>query len=263
MRHKLQHARIISPFLLRTVDLPVQSVESQVVRSFRRMGKRIVFEFDQGVFMVFHLMIVGRLRWKKAGTKPPGKVGLAAFDFPDGTLVLTEAGSKKRASLHMVRAEDALAELNPGGLEVLEIGIDEFRGVLERERHTLKRALTDPHLFSGIGNAYSDEILHRAGLSPFKRTDQLSESEVHLLFDAVTDVLTEWTDLLREEVGDGFPDKVTAFRKEMTVHGRYKEPCPECGTPVQRIRYTSNECNYCTVCQTDGRLLADRALSQL
>jgi len=227
------------------------------------MGKRIVLALEDGYFLVLHLMIAGRLRWLPAGAAVPKKLGLAALDFSSGTLVITEAGSKRRASLHLVRGEAALAPFARGGLEVLEADRDAFRDALIRESHTLKRALTDPRLFSGIGNAYSDEILHRARLSPVRLTRQLEDAEVTRLYQATRDVLREWTIRLREETGGRFPEKVTAFRKEMSVHGRYLQPCPACGDPVQRIRYAGNETNYCATCQTGGRLLADRALSRL
>jgi formamidopyrimidine-DNA glycosylase len=259
----LQKVRLASPFLLRSVEPPLAQAEGKTVRGLRRLGKRIVFELEGDLFLVLHLMIAGRLHWKAARAKPPGRVGLAAFDFPGGTLILTEAGTKKRASLHLVRGEDRLAEHEPGGLEVLDADLGAFRGALRRENHTLKRALTDPHLFSGIGNAYSDEILHRARLSPLTWTSRLSDGEVARLFDAARAVLREWLDRLRAEAGDGFPEKVTAFREGMAVHGRFGRPCPVCGTAVQRIVYADNETNYCPRCQTDGQVLADRSLSRL
>jgi formamidopyrimidine-DNA glycosylase len=259
----LVKVRLASPFLLRTVDPPPESAEGKTVRGLRRLGKRIVFELEDELFLVLHLMIAGRLRWKAPGAKPPGRVGLAAFDFPGGTLLLTEAGTKKRASLHVVRGEDRLAEHQPGGLEVLEADADAFRAALRRENHTLKRALTGPHLFSGIGNAYSDEILHRAALSPLTWTSRLSDDEAGRLFEATRAVLGEWLGRLRAEAGDGFPEKVTAFRAGMAVHGRFGQPCPACGTAVQRIVYAENETNYCPRCQTGGRVLADRSLSRL
>jgi formamidopyrimidine-DNA glycosylase len=255
--------RLTSPFLLRTVDPPASDVAGKEVRAVRRMGKRIVLALEDGYFLVLHLMIAGRLRWLPAGAAVPKKLGLAALDFSSGTLVITEAGSKRRASLHLVRGEAALAPFARGGLEVLEADRDAFRDALIRESHTLKRALTDPRLFSGIGNAYSDEILHRARLSPVRLTRQLDDAEVTRLYQATREVLREWTIRLREETGGRFPEKVTAFRKEMSVHGRYLQPCPACGDPVQRIRYAGNETNYCATCQTGGRLLADRALSRL
>jgi formamidopyrimidine-DNA glycosylase len=263
----LESVRLASPFLLRTVDPPLATLEGRQVESLRRLGKRIVFGFTGDLFLVLHLMIGGRLHWKPRGTKVParnpGKSGLAAFDFPTGTLLLTEAGSKKRASLHLVAGMAALADLDPGGLEVLTADLEEFRAALMEESHTLKRALTDPHLFSGIGNAYSDEILHRAKLSPFRLTRSLTPEESAVLFEACRAVLTEWIERLQAEAGDGFPEKVTAFQEGMAVHGRFGKPCPVCGTPVQRLVYADNEANYCPGCQTGGRLLADRALSRL
>jgi len=260
---ELERIRIVGPSLLRSVDPPIAEAEGRRVEGVRRIGKRIVFELEGDLFLVVHLMIAGRLRWKKPGAKPGGKLGLAAFDFSRGTLLLTEASSRKRASLHLVRGEAALALHDPGGLEVLESDAAAFAERLTSENHTLKRALTDPHLFSGIGNAYSDEILHRARLSPVKLTQKLDDEAIARLHRATCDTLTEWTRRLREDVGSGFPDKVTAFRDGMAVHGRYREPCPDCGSPVQRIRYADNETNYCATCQNDGRLLADRALSRL
>jgi formamidopyrimidine-DNA glycosylase len=259
----LERVRLTSPFLLRTAEPPLARAEGQTVRGLRRLGKRIVFELEGELFLVLHLMIAGRLRWKAPGAKPPGRIGLAAFDFRDGTLLLTEASTKKRASLHLVRGEDRLAEHQPGGLEVLDAAPDAFLATVRRENHTLKRALTDPHLFSGIGNAYSDEILHRARLSPLTWTSRLSDAEVGRLYDAVRAVLGEWLARLRAEVGDGFPEKVTAFREGMAVHGRFGQPCPVCGTAVQRIVYAENETNYCPRCQTGGQVLADRSLSRL
>ncbi len=259
----LAGVRLGSPFLLRTVEPPLASFPGRRVESLRRLGKRIVFGFEGERFMVLHLMIAGRLHWKPSGAKIPGKVGLAAFDFPAGTLTLTEAGSKKRAALHLVEGEAALAVHDPGGLDVLAADLAAFQTALAAESHTLKRALTDPHLFSGIGNAYSDEILHRAKLSPFKLTRNLTSEETATLFRACREVLTEWTERLRAEAGDRFPEKVTAFHNGMAVHGRFGKPCPVCGTPVQRLVYAQNEANYCPTCQTGGRLLADRALSLL
>jgi len=259
----LQKIRLASPFLLRSVVPPLFEAEGRTVAGLRRFGKRIVLGLEGDLFLVLHLMIAGRLRWKERGAKMPGRLGLAAFDFPEGTLLLTEAGSKKRASLHLVRGEEGLGPFRRGGLEVLDSGVEEFRAVLRRENHTLKRALTDPRLFSGIGNAYSDEILHSAHLSPMQLTGRLGNEEAARLHAAAVATLTDWTDRLRREVGDGFPDKVTAFREGMAVHGRFGRPCPDCGTAVQRIVYAGNECNYCPRCQTDGRVLADRALSRL
>ena len=255
--------RLASPFVLRTFDPPAGELEGRRVTGLRRIGKRIVFELDGGLFVVIHLMIAGRLRWAEAGAKIPAKVGLAAFDFPNGTVLFTEAGTKRRASIHLVRGEDELATFDRGGLEVLSADLGSFREALTRESHTLKRALTDPRLFSGIGNAYSDEILHRARLSPVALTGSLGDEASRGLYEATVAVLTEWTERLRREAGDGFPSKVTAFREEMAVHGRFRKPCPDCGTAVQRIAYAENETNYCPRCQTGGRLLADRALSRL
>lgn len=259
----LERVRIPKPFLLRSVDPPISAANGKRVIGIRRMGKRIVLELEDDLFLVIHLMIAGRLRWVPAGAKVPGKLGLAAFDFPNGTLILTEAGSKRRASLWLVRGEKSLEQFDRGGLEVLDADIEQFTERLTRENHTLKRSLTDPRLFSGIGNAYSDEILHRAKLSPVKHTNRLTSEEIKRLFDATRAILVEWTDRLRRESGNDFPAKVTAFREEMAVHGKYRKPCPVCGTPVQRIRYADNETNYCPRCQTDGKLLADRALSRL
>jgi formamidopyrimidine-DNA glycosylase len=259
----LHSVSLASPFLLRTVDPPIFDVEGRPVQELLRVGKRIVFAFEGDLFLVLHLMIAGRLHWKPRGAKIPGKVGLAAFTFPTGTLILTEAGTKKRASLHLVKGRAALDALNPGGLEVLGDDKIAFRARLVLENHTLKRALTDPHLFSGIGNAYSDEILHAARLSPLALTRKLSDAEIGRLFTATQETLMAWTDRLRQQVGDGFPEKVTAFRPEMAVHGRYRKPCPVCGTAVQRIVYAENETNYCPTCQTGGKLLADRSLSRL
>ena len=259
----LQRVRLASPFLVRSVDPPIGEAEGKKVLGLRRLGKRIVLVLEGELFLVFHLMIAGRLRWKSAGAKIPGKLGLAAFDFPSGTLLLTEASSRKRASLLLVRGEDALHEHDPGGIEVFEMDLATFRDLLTRENHTLKRALTDPRLFSGIGNAYSDEILHGARLSPIELTQQLGDDEIAGLYDSTRRTLREWIERLRREMGEGFPEKVTAFRQGMAVHGRYRKPCLECGSPVQRIVYAENETNYCTRCQTGGRLMADRALSRL
>jgi formamidopyrimidine-DNA glycosylase len=255
--------RLLSPFVLRTVDPPLAALHGRRVLRLQRIGKRIALGFEDDLFLVIHLMIAGRLRWGPPGAKPPGKIGLAAFDFDTGTLLLTEAGSKRRASLHVVAGTGSLAGFERGGLEPLEASATEFAARLRLESHTLKRALTDPRLFSGIGNAYSDEILHRARLSPLKLTGRLTDEETASLRAATRAVLAEWTERLRRETGDGFPDKVTAFREGMAVHGRFREPCPSCGTPVQRIRYAENETNYCPSCQTEGRLLADRGLSRL
>ena len=259
----LMRLRFGSPFVLRTVEPAVAEFEGKDVLDVRRIGKRIVLEIEDELFIVIHLMIAGRLRWLPAGAKIPAKLGLAAFDFSNGTLLLTEAGSKRRASLHLVRGEEGVRALDPGGVEVLETDLETFRSLLTRERHTLKRTLTDPHLFSGIGNAYSDEILHRARLSPIQMSTSMSDEEIKRLFDATRETLTDWTQRLRDEAAGGFPEKVTAFREGMAVHGRYNKPCPDCGTPVQHIVYAENETNYCARCQTGGRLLADRALSRL
>jgi formamidopyrimidine-DNA glycosylase len=255
--------RLANPFVLRSVDPPPAELAGKKVIDVRRMGKRIVIALESDLFIVIHLMIAGRFRWLAAGAKIPGKLGLAALDFPNGTLLLTEAGSKRRASIHLVRGADALRAHDPGGLEPLECSLADFRAALTRERHTLKRTLTDPHVFSGIGNAYSDEILHRARLSPVQMTTNLSDEEIERLWRATRETLIDWTDRLRAEAGERFPEKVTAFRPEMAVHGKYDQPCPDCGTPVQRIVYADNETNYCARCQTGGRLLADRALSRL
>jgi len=255
--------RIGNPFLLRSFTPPIQEAEGTTVHRVRRLGKRIVFELENELFLVLHLMIAGRLQWKASDAPLPKRSGLAAFDFTSGTLILTEAGSKRRASLHLVRGGDELAVHDPGGLEVLQADAASFRQALERERHTLKRALTDPRLFSGIGNAYSDEILHRAQLSPFKLSTELSETESQRLFEACREILPLWTQRLRSEAGSEFPKKVTAFRDQMAAHGRYRQPCPVCGAPIQRIVYADNEANYCAGCQTGGRILADRMLSRL
>ena len=259
----LERLRIASPFLLRSVDPPAHALEGRIVRSLERIGKRIVWRFDDDVFAVIHLMIAGRFRWKSRGAPIPGRVGVAAFDFPDGTLLLTEASPKKRASLTLVRGRAALEALDPGGIDPLTAGAGEFARQLRGENHTLKRALTDPRLFSGIGNAYSDEILHAARLSPLQLTRRLSDAQVEALHAATIATLETWIARLRAETGDAFPEKVTAFRPEMAVHGRFGKPCPRCGSLVQRITYADNECNYCATCQTRGRLLADRALSRL
>jgi formamidopyrimidine-DNA glycosylase len=260
----IEGVEIRNVFVLRTADPPITSIVGRRVTALRRMGKRIVLALDGDLFLVIHLMIAGRLRWRPPSTKPPGgKLVLAALLFPQGTLFLTEAGSKRRASLHLIVGDDALREFERGGLEVLDASVDTFAERLRSESHTLKRALTDPRLFSGIGNAYSDEILHRARLSPLALTRRLTDEEVERLYLATRDTLTEWTARLLTETGDDFPEVVTAFREAMAVHGRFGLPCPVCGTPVQRIRYADNETNYCARCQTNGRLLADRALSRL
>jgi len=255
--------RLAAPFLLRSVDPPLSSVVGRTIVGLERLGKRIVIGAEGELFLVFHLMIAGRLRWKAPGSAIPGKVGLLALDFEHGTLILTEAGSKRQASLHVVQGREALAQHDPGGLEVLDADLAAFAIVLRRDNHTLKRALTDPHLFSGIGNAYSDEILHAARLSPFKQTATMTDDEVRRLYESTRLTLTQWTARLRREAGDEFPEKVTAFREGMAVHGRYQQPCPDCGAPVQRVVYAANEANYCANCQTGGRLLADRSLSRL
>ena len=265
----LETLRITSFSLLKTYDPPVSAVEGQAVTGLRRVGKRIVLEFadvpgeDVPLFVVLHLMIAGRLRWRDRGASIPRRYGLAAFDFPSGTAILTEAGTKKRASLHVVRGEAALAEHDRGGVEPLQVDLAGFTAALTRENRTLKRALTDPRLFSGIGNAFSDEILHTARLSPVQTTSRLSEEEVARLHEATVETLTDWIARLREQTGEGFPEDVTAFRPDFAVHGRYEQPCPVCDTPVQRIRYADNETNYCPRCQTDGKVLADRSLSRL
>ncbi len=259
----LERVRLLNPFVLRSVTPPIAAAEGTKVTGLRRLGKRIVIELESELFLVLHLMIAGRLRWVGKDAKLPGRITLAAFEFPSGTLIFTEAGTKRRASMHLVEGEAALAAMDPGGLEVLEAGLEEFAARLKRENHTLKRALTDPHLFSGIGNAYSDEILHRAKLSPVALTLPLSEAEVTRLYQAARATLVEWTERLRQHAGGEFPEKVTAFREGMAVHGRFGKPCPACGSPVQRIVYAENETNYCARCQTGGRILADRALSRL
>ncbi len=259
----LTSLRIDHPFVLRTAVPPIAEAVGRPVRDVRRLGKRIVLAFEGGLFLVVHLMIAGRLHWLEPGAKPPARITLARLEFPRGTLALTEAGTKRRASLHLVRGEAALAALDPGGLDVFECDAATFAARLRQERHTLKRALTDPRLLSGIGNAYSDEILHRARLSPFAMTAKLTDADAARLFDATREVLTQWTERLRNDAAGAFPANVSAFRPEMAVHGRYGRPCPVCGAPVQRIVYAENECNYCARCQTGGRLLADRALSRL
>jgi formamidopyrimidine-DNA glycosylase len=259
----LEHVRLASPFLLRTVDPPLPSAEGKTVRKLRRIGKRIAIGLDHDLWLVLHLMIAGRLHWRARGVKVSRPRGLAAFDFPNGSLLLTEAGSKKRASLHLVAGEAGLHALDPGGLEVLNADLPSFTAALTSANHTLKRALTDPRMFSGIGNAYSDEILFEAGLSPITLTQKMNADQIRRLFDAVRATLLRWAESLRVDAGDGFPEKVTAFREGMAVHGRYKQPCVRCGAKIQRIRYASNETNYCAHCQTGGKLLADRALSRL
>ena len=259
----LERLRIASPFLLRTADPPVADLVGRAIRDVRRLGKRIVLALEDDYFVVLHLMIAGRLHWKPAGAPIPRRAGLAAFDFPNGTLLLTEASTKHRASLHILRGPAALAAHDPGGLDVLAATLEQFRSALTRASHTLKRALTDPHLLDGIGNAYSDEILHAARLSPLRLTSQITPEESERLFHAARHTLTSWMARLRAETGDAFPEKVTAFRDGMAVHGRFRKPCPVCGSPVQRIRYAENEANYCATCQTGGRLLADRSLSRL
>jgi formamidopyrimidine-DNA glycosylase len=259
----LERVRLGTPFVLRSVDPPLADVEGKRVLSVARMGKRIVLGLEQDLFLVLHLMIAGRLRWREAGAPLPRKFGLAAFDFPVGTLLFTEAGSKRRASMFVVRGSEAVEAQNPGGLEVLEVDLCSFRAALTRERHTVKRALTDPRLFSGIGNVYSDEILHRAKLSPLRLTQQLSEEEIERLYEQAKVTLTEWTERLRQEAGANFPETVRAIRDGRAVHGRFGQPCPTCGAPIQRIVYAENEANYCARCQTGGKVLADRALSRL
>jgi formamidopyrimidine-DNA glycosylase len=259
----LERAQVRSPLLLRTAVPPLSAAVGKTVTGLRRLGKRIVWAMEDQIFLVFHLMVAGRFKWRKRGAKPPGRIGLATFDFPDGTLLLTEASKKQRASLHVVHGESGLAAHNPGGLDVLAADLPAFRAALQSESHTLKRALTDPRLFDGIGNAYSDEILHAAKLSPLQLTGRLSDEEIARLYEATRRTLLGWIERLRAETGSAFPEKVTAFRDGMAVHGRYKQPCPVCGSPVQRIRYAENEANYCATCQTGGRVLADRGLSRL
>ncbi|MBE2251140.1 MAG: formamidopyrimidine-DNA glycosylase [Myxococcus sp.] len=259
----LERVRLASPFVLRTVEPPLVSLHGKRVLGFRRVGKRLVFELEAGFFLVIHLMVAGRLFWREKGAKIPGRSGLAAFDFPDGTLVLTEVSTRKRASIHVVHGEAMLKQLDRGGLEVMTAHLDQFAERLRSENHTLKRTLTDPRLFSAIGNAYSDEILHRAKLSPIKQTRTLTGEEIGRLYAATREVLTEWKARLLEEAGGDWPEKVTAFRPEMAVHGKHKQPCPVCGAAVQRIVYAENETNYCARCQAQGRLLADRSLSRL
>ncbi len=260
---RLARIRLLNPFLLRTALPPIASVEGKKVLNLRRLGKRIVIELEGELYLVLHLMIAGRLRWIEANSKAPARITLALLEFDNGVLAFTEAGTKRRASLHLVEGKAALDAMNPGGIEVMEVDLRTFRERLIGENHTLKRALTDPRLFAGIGNAYSDEILHRARLSPVALTGQLTEEEISRLFTSTREVLVEWTERLRADAGAGFPEKVTAFREGMAVHGRYGKPCPVCGAPVQRIVYAENETNYCARCQTRGKVLADRALSRL
>ncbi|MDP9001269.1 MAG: formamidopyrimidine-DNA glycosylase [Myxococcota bacterium] len=259
----LESARVASPFVVRSFDPPLRTVEGKHVRGVQRIGKRIAIGLDDELWLILHLMIAGRLRWRERDTKIPAKVGLAAFDFPTGTLLLTEASTKKRASIHLVRGQASLRALDPGGLEPLDADVDAFAATLRRENHTAKRALTDPHLFSGIGNAYSDEILWLARMSPMRLTCAMTDDDVARLHSATQATLRDWTERLVAEAGDEFPEKVTAFREGMAVHGRYRKPCPNCGAPVQRIAYAENEANYCARCQTGGKLLADRSLSRL
>ena len=260
---RMERVRLANPFILRSVDPPLSAASGQAVTGLRRLGKRIVIALGDELFLVLHLMIAGRLHWKAAGAKTPGKIGLAAFDFSTGTLVLTEAGTKRRAALHLVRGETALREHDPGGIEVLETDLPTFRDALQAESHTVKRVLTDPSVFSGIGNAYSDEILHAARVSPVRLTRQLTDDEIARLFEATRRTLSDWAARLSREAAERFPEHVTAFREGMAVHGRFGQPCPACSAPVQRIVHAENEINYCARCQTGGRLLADRALSRL
>ena len=260
---RLERIRITSPFLLRSIEPPASALEGRGVTSLGRLGKRIVIGLEGELFIVLHLMIAGRLRWSASGARVPGRLGLAALDFSSGTLLVTEAGSTHRASMHFVDGAAALAAHDPGGLDTLTATLEQFHAALTRESHTVKRTLTDPHVFDGIGNAYSDEILHAARLSPLALTSRMSADEIERLYRATQVTLTAWMARLREETGDGFPEKVTAFREGMAVHGRYRRPCPVCAAPVQRIRYAQNEVNYCATCQTGGRVLADRSLSRL
>ena len=259
----IENIRIVSFFLVRTANPPIASVKGKTVDYVERMGKRIVFILNGEYYLVVHLMIAGRFHWKPEGARIPKSNGLAAIDFPNGTLILTETGSKKMASMHLFHEKSKLDEINPHGLEIFETTLSRFKEILVSENHTLKRALTDPYLFSGIGNAYSDEILHRAGLSPILLTQKMDDKSIEILFQATKDILKEWTERLRNEARNGFPENVTAFHDEMAVHGKFGKPCPVCGTQIQRIRYESNETNYCPKCQTGGKLLADRALSRL
>ena len=259
----IERARVASPFFVRSYDPPIQAVEQHTIGELSRLGKRLVLALDDDIFIVVHLMIAGRLRWRERGSAIPAKLGLAALDFAHGTLLFTEAGSRKQASLHVVRGAAAVAAMDPGGADVFALSTEAFGEALRSGSHTVKRMLTDPHIFSGIGNAYSDEILHAAKLSPVKLTRALTDGEIARLHEATRNVLRDWTARLQEEAGDDFPEKVTAFRPGMAVHGRYGKPCPRCGAPVQRIVYARNESNSCAPCQTEGRLLADRALSRL
>ena len=261
--HEIQDARVLNPFALRTVTPPLSSIVGKQVKTLSRLGKRIVFGIEGDVYVVIHLMIAGRLRWRVGDKKIAGKLAQAVFEFETGKLYLTEAGSKRRASIHVVEGADSLMQFDRGGLEVLDADLGDFAARLRSENHTIKRSLTDPRLFSGIGNSYSDEILHRAKMSPMTLTSRMTDQQIAELFEATKATLVDWTDRLRKDTGDEFPEKVTAFREEMAVHGRYKLPCPVCGSPVQRIRYADNETNYCARCQTGGRLLADRAMSRL
>jgi len=263
LNQRLEKIRIGSPFVLRSFEPPIRAAEGKKVLGFHRIGKRVVFELEDNLFLVFHLMITGRFHWKKRGAAVPRKYGHVALDFPTGTLLLTEMGTKKRASLHLIRGRENLTDHDPKGLEIFDSDLAALQAALTRENHTLKRTLTDPHVFSGIGNAYSDEILHRARLSPVKQTKQLSDDEIERLFRATKECLSEWIERLRKDTGKNFPERVTAFRADMAVHGKYRKPCPVCGSPVQRIVYAENETNYCAKCQTGGKLLADRSLSRL
>jgi formamidopyrimidine-DNA glycosylase len=259
----IEGVRVGNPFVVRTYDPPIDAIAGRTVRELRRLGKRLVFELDESLFVIVHLMIAGRLRWRPRGAAIPGKVGLLAMDFAEGTLLLTEAGSKRQAAVHLVRGEAAVREHDPGGIEVLEADLPAFAARLTADNHTLKRALTDPRIFSGIGNAFSDEILHAARLSPMKLTATLSDREIERLYHATRETLQVWVERLVQEAGGEFPEKVTAFRPGMAVHGKFGQPCPVCGEPVQRIVYAHNDANYCARCQTEGRLLSDRALSRL
>ena len=259
----IERVRVASPFFVRSYDPPISALEGRTIQTLSRIGKRLVFDLDEDLFVVIHLMIAGRFRWKERGAAIPAKVGLLAFDFAEHSLLVTEAGSKKQASLHVVRGRAAVDAMDPGGVEIASLSLDAFAARLTSSNHTLKRMLTDPHVFSGIGNAYSDEILHAARLSPVRLTQALTREGIARLFEATRAVLAEWTARLQQQAAGGFPEKVTAFHKEMAVHGKYGKPCPRCGAPVQRIVYARNEANYCAPCQTDGRLLADRALSRL